>query len=126
MGQKFLMDTNVIVGYLGDMVPEQGAAFLDVLPACISVITRIELLGWYNAPQDELERLRTFVHDAQIFSLNEPIIEKTIELRQNHRIKTPDAIVAATALTYGFTLVTRNTDDFQNIEGFSLLNPWEL
>ena len=126
MGQKFLMDTNVIVGYLGDMVAEQGAAFLDVLPACISVITRIELLGWYNAPQDELERLRTFVHDAQIFSLNEPIIEKTIELRQNHRIKTPDAIVAATALTYGFTLVTRNTDDFQNIEGFSLLNPWEL
>jgi predicted nucleic acid-binding protein len=35
-------------------------------------------------------------------------------------------IIAATALTENFVLVTRNTDDFKNIAGLELLNPWEL
>ena len=34
-----------------------------------------------------------------------------------------DAIIAATALTHAIPLVTRNTDDFQNIEGLRLINP---
>jgi predicted nucleic acid-binding protein len=38
----------------------------------------------------------------------------------------PDAIIAATALAENFVLVTRNTDDFKNIAGLELLNPWEL
>jgi len=34
-----------------------------------------------------------------------------------------DAIIAGTALAYDLTLVTRNTEDFQWIDGLSLLNP---
>ncbi|MDR1220966.1 MAG: PIN domain-containing protein [Treponema sp.] len=41
-------------------------------------------------------------------------------------MKLPDAIIAATALTENFALVTRNNDDFKNIAGLELLNPWEL
>jgi predicted nucleic acid-binding protein len=37
-----------------------------------------------------------------------------------------DSFIAATALTRGFTVVTRNTKDFTNIEGVLLLNPWEF
>jgi len=33
--------------------------------------------------------------------------------------------VAGTALVYGLTLVTRNAEDFQWIQGLSLLNPFE-
>jgi hypothetical protein len=36
-----------------------------------------------------------------------------------------DAIIAATALVHGMTVVTRNTDDFVRT-GVGLLNPWEL
>jgi predicted nucleic acid-binding protein len=36
-----------------------------------------------------------------------------------------DVIIAATALIEGFTLVTRNIDDFKNIPNLMLLNPWE-
>jgi len=34
-----------------------------------------------------------------------------------------DALIAATALTHGLTLVTRNTSDFEPM-GVALLNPW--
>lgn len=35
-----------------------------------------------------------------------------------------DAIIAATALAHGMTVVTRNTDDFK-ATGVPLLNPWQ-
>lgn len=35
-----------------------------------------------------------------------------------------DAMIAATAIEHGFTVVTRNTQDFLNT-GVSLLNPWD-
>jgi predicted nucleic acid-binding protein len=34
-----------------------------------------------------------------------------------------DALIAATALTHGLTVVTRNISDFEPM-GVSLLNPW--
>ena len=36
-----------------------------------------------------------------------------------------DAIIAATALVHGMTVVTRNADDFEPT-GVELLNPWKL
>jgi predicted nucleic acid-binding protein len=36
-----------------------------------------------------------------------------------------DAMIAATALQHGFTVVTRNTNDFK-ATGVQLLNPWEF
>jgi predicted nucleic acid-binding protein len=35
-----------------------------------------------------------------------------------------DALIAATALVHGMTLVTRNTDDFE-LTGAEIFNPWE-
>ncbi len=34
-----------------------------------------------------------------------------------------DALIAATALVHGLTVVTRNTDDFE-ATGVDLINPW--
>jgi predicted nucleic acid-binding protein len=36
-----------------------------------------------------------------------------------------DALIAATALVHDLTLVTRNVEDFQWIQGLLLLNPFE-
>lgn len=35
-----------------------------------------------------------------------------------------DALIAATALVHGMTVVTRNVSDFQRFAGLELLNPW--
>jgi predicted nucleic acid-binding protein len=36
-----------------------------------------------------------------------------------------DSLIAATALVRRFTVLTRNTRDFKDIEGLLLINPWE-
>jgi predicted nucleic acid-binding protein len=41
-------------------------------------------------------------------------------------MKLPDAIIAATALVYDLTLITRNTSDFKNMEGLKVINPFDL
>jgi predicted nucleic acid-binding protein len=126
MEQGFLMDSNVVIDYFGNKLPTKAASFIDNLPAVISVITRIEILGWYNATTEQLNKLQSFVQQAVVCSLTETIIKQTILLRQMHRIKLPDAIVAATALEKNKTLITRNVDDFKNIPGLNLLNPWNM
>ncbi len=42
--------------------------------------------------------------------------EKTIEIRQRYKIKTPDAIIGATALVHNFEIVTNNADDFKQLD----------
>jgi predicted nucleic acid-binding protein len=84
------------------------------------------LLGWYQATSDELLKLNGFVKEAHIFALDEQVILKTIELRQGYRLKTPDAIIAATAIINNISLISRNSADFKNIEGLAVINPWEL
>jgi len=42
------MDTNVVIDYLSNQLPPTAASTIDKLPGIISVITRIELLGWYK------------------------------------------------------------------------------
>ena len=44
--------------------------------------------------------------------------------RRGLPISTEDAQIAAIALAAGLTVVTRNTKDFENIDGLKLANPW--
>ena len=44
--------------------------------------------------------------------------------RRGLPISTEDAQIAATALAAGLTVATRNTKDFENIDGLTLANPW--
>jgi predicted nucleic acid-binding protein len=60
-----------------------------------------------------------------VLNINEDIIEKTIEIRKTYKTKLPDAIIAATALVYGMTLITRNTKDFDKIDRLELINPYD-
>ena len=46
-------------------------------------------------------------------------------IRQGLTISTGDAQIAAIALTAGLTVATRNTKDFENIQGLTFANPWQ-
>jgi predicted nucleic acid-binding protein len=46
-----------------------------------------------------------------------------IELRQLHKMKLRDSLIAATALEHRLTLATRNIDDFKWISSLQLVNP---
>ena len=48
-----------------------------------------------------------------------------IRARAARTIPVVDSLIASAAITHHMTLVTRNTKDFQDIEGIILINPWE-
>lgn len=108
------MDTNSVIDYLGKKLPDSGMDFMnrvvDDIPN-VSVITKIELLS-INAPDKHYTLLTEFMNDATVFDLTNPVIDTSILIRKIHKTKLPDAIIAATALVYNLTLITRNTVDF--------------
>lgn len=126
MGQGFLIDTNIVIATFGNTLPSEGAAFIRTISPNISVITQIELLGWHGVSASDLIPLTDFVNKATIFPLDPPIVQQTIILRQYHKIKTPDAIIAATALIHGLTLISRNVSDFKQVAQLKVINPFEL
>jgi len=62
----------------------------------------------------------------EMIGLSGKIIEQTISLRKVMRTKIPYAIIAATALHQELVLVTRNTDDFKEVEGLTYINPFAV
>ena len=83
------------------------------------------MLCWKTATQKDTEVLNSFISDAIVIELEKEIKLKTAEIRKLHKIKLPDAIIAANAVVYGYTLLTRNVGDFKNIDGVKMINPWE-
>lgn len=115
------MDTNVIIDYLGDKLPARSKAFLNDIDIIISDVTKVEILGWHNASAEQLKPLYSFMEFATILPITEAVINQTISLRQERKIKLADAMIAATAIVNGLTLITRNAKDFDSIDGLSVI-----
>jgi len=128
MEQPYLIDSNTVIDYLGRKLPMSGMDFMnsvvDDFPT-LSVITKIEVLG-FNAPDEHYQLLTNFMDDNTILSLTNNIVDTSIEIRKNYKTKLPDAIIAATALVYNLTLISRNTSDFINIQDLKVINPYTL
>lgn len=62
---------------------------------------------------------------GRILPVDLPIALQCAALHVPDRREEGDAMIAATALVHGLTVVTRNTHDFER-KGVPLLNPWEL
>jgi len=125
MGRKnYLIDTNVAIYYFGLTLSNVSEKYLDqilVEKYFISVINRIELLGFNSINKNESDALNSFITNSTIFDLDEAIILETIQIRKNYNIKLPDAIIAATCLVNGCSLITNNIRDFDKIEGLHLI-----
>jgi predicted nucleic acid-binding protein len=112
-----LIDTNIVIYYFNGLTDDEGIHELLATSFNISIITRIEFLGWsrFAADAELYEKAQTFISKASVFGLSDEIAEKTILLRQQFKTKTPDAIIAATALVNGMRVATNNTDDFKRL-----------
>ncbi|WP_435357243.1 type II toxin-antitoxin system VapC family toxin [Emticicia sp. SJ17W-69] len=125
MGKSYLIDTNVIVDAQMGNLSEKGLQLLrDIINEnfTISFITYIEVLGYKEVSQTTED----FINLANVIEINKPIIDACISLRKQKNIKLPDAIIAATALVHGLTIISRNTKDFQNIKSLNCVNPHDL
>ena len=124
-GTDYLVDSNYIIYFSkGD---KEIATFFEEAQRSenrlyISIITYLEVWGYWNLSEEEKEFLNTIRPAFIIIPLSLKIADKAIFLRQNMKIKLADAVIAATALVHGLSLVTNNIDDFRNIQNLNLLN----
>lgn len=137
----YLLDTNVIseLRKVGDGKADSAVVAwvsgVDAGEMFISALTIMELeigilrVEWRDAAQGA--RLRAWF-ETQVcpeFEDRTLIIDGTIA-RRCARLHVPDpkserdALIAATALEHGLTVVTRNMADFA-ATGVSLINPWQ-
>lgn len=124
MGQ-YLIDNNVISNYFSGHFSEKSMGFIaeviDHIPN-ISVITEIEALSWINPDKNKEKIVQEFIHDANVITISPAIVTQCVTIRRNKKIKTPDAIIAATAIIHNFILITSDSD-FKNIQGLQVIDP---
>ena len=85
--------------------------------------TKVETLGYHKLSDKEKKFLNLLFDRINVITLDDEIITSAIHLKQHRKTSLGDALIAATALTKKLTLVTNNTDDFENIKGLKLIDP---
>ena len=119
---RYLLDTNVISKYFCNQLDIKSTLLIDDIIPEISIITQIELLSWANFSTEEISIINEFISDTIIHELNSNFVDETIRLRRRFKIKTPDAIIAATAIVNDLHLISLDSN-FQNIKGLHFIQP---
>ena len=136
----YLLDTNVISelrkakSHQADPQVLQWAGSVAAPQLYLSVISVLELeMGVLRIERRDTRQgalLRTWLEQQvlrnfqdRILAVDVPVARRCAQLHIPNPCSDRDALIAATALIHGMTLVTRNTHDFQS-SGALLLNPW--
>lgn len=104
MKLDYLIDTNIFIslfdGQLRDPLPEGQVGY--------SVITAIELLSYPALTQTAEEFIQQQLQPLNLISLTPEVVQATIQIRRQHRLKIPDSIVVASALVTRAILITND------------------
>jgi toxin FitB len=136
----YLLDTNVVSELRKAKSGKADAkvvAWATVVPAAqlfISVITVLELesgvllIERRDPAQGAMLRAWLNVHvlptfSGRIIAMDTAVAQRCARLHVPDSHSDRDAIIAATALVHGMTIVTRNTEDFIRTS-VELINPW--
>ena len=126
MANPTLIDSDILI--------DAGRGIADAL-ACLqsiqsasslatSVISEMELIVGCR-DKAEMQTVEQFLRQFQIVKVNETISAKAIELlkvyRLSHGLLIADSLIAATALVFGWPLITKNQRDYRFIAGLNLL-----
>ena len=134
----YLLDTNVISELRKPHADARVVAWAKSVIAVrmfISAITLKELetgvLRMERRDPVQGKVLRTWLKrhvmpafDARILPVDAAVALRCAHLHVPDQANESDALIAATALVHGLTVVTRNVSDFKS-SGVPLLNPWD-
>jgi predicted nucleic acid-binding protein len=81
------------------------------------------VLGYYRITIEDKEYFEALFRQLQILPVTDEIISIATDIRQKNKFSLGDAIIAATALLYKATILTRNTTDFIKIKELKVINP---
>jgi predicted nucleic acid-binding protein len=126
MTNSTIVDTNILID-LARGVQEavnclQNLQVSSVL--AISVVTQIELMvGCAN--KAELQTLENFLKQFHIIKIDHNVSDKAVDLlrayRLSHSLLIPDSLIAATAIVWYYSFITKNQRDYRFIQGLNLL-----
>ena len=127
----FLIDTDIVINSIkGNTKVNQKIGAYAAIPKAISIITFGELL--YGAKKSTQREKNTSIiyRLAEIFpivGITRSTIEAFTDIKmaldvKGERIEDFDLLIAATALSLNYTLVTNNTKHYKRIEGLQLEN----
>ena len=130
----YLVDTDWVIDLLAS-VPE-ALQLLDRLAQdgiAISIITYMEVYQGVERsphPEEAQRKLAAFLNSVPVIPLTPAVAQRCARLRETLRkqgrrvnARSLDLIIAATALEYNLTLVTRNAEDYADIPGLKLYPP---
>lgn len=121
-------DTNIAIYLLNGGLSEEAERNIQKLMTrgtpSVSIISEMELLGFKGISEQEYQNGVALLSTMTVLPLSNSIKDKTIEIKRSIKIKLPDAVIAATALVHGLTLLSRNEKDFLNIKGLKFVNPF--
>ena len=121
-GNRALFDSNIIIYLSKREIPLSIVDQFDEI--LISVITYMEILGYNFSNSEEKAFIIDLLSVFKIIYIDRKIADIVVKIRKKKRIKLPDAIISATAISEGLYLVTRNVEDFNDID-VKLTNPFE-
>lgn len=112
-----LVDTDVFVDHL------RGASRLEPSGdrVAYSVVTRCELFAGRDADEEVIGLLLAPFSEIPV---DRQIAELAGRLRRQTGVRTPDALIGATALEHSLTLVTRNVRDFRSVPSLQVRRPY--
>jgi predicted nucleic acid-binding protein len=137
----FLLDTNVVSELrkvrLGKAAPHvaRWSDSVEAVALFISAVTVLELeIGILRMERRDMRQgkpMRVWLDDHvrpafrhRILPVDEAVALQCARLHVPDPRPERDALIAATALVHGMTVVTRNVEDFAGT-GAALFNPWE-
>ncbi|MEO8885255.1 MAG: type II toxin-antitoxin system VapC family toxin [Mucilaginibacter sp.] len=118
IGKEILVDTNIILYLLNGS--DTIESFLQGKDIYLSFITELELIGFKNISDQEEYQINRLLRDCSVIPVNNRIKEKYIAIRKAYHLKLADAIIAATALTLDFPLITADKQ-FKTIKDLKLI-----
>lgn len=119
-----LLDSNIII-YASQPEHAQIRQFIGEHDIVVSAISYVEVLGYHRLTEENRLYFEEFFSLVEVLPISNAVLDRAVLLRQMRRMTLGDAIIAATALVYGRTLVTRNIGDFRWIAELTLINPFE-
>ena len=112
---QYLLDTNIIIYYLNGEKKAIDFINENLKISAISSITYLEILV-FSYDEDEDQQVRDFLELFKIYDFERKVLDIAIKTYRKKKVKMADNIIGSTAKFYNLTLVTRNVDDFKNME----------
>lgn len=105
-GERVVIDTNILVDYAKGV--EAMKHVIEGVEAHISIITEIEFLSWSGLTDDRIADARLFLNEFSSSGISDAIRDRAAWIKRHHKMKLPDAVIAATALHLNAPLITRD------------------